>query len=146
MILLDIDNTIAFTELTDEQRSCWGVNGGWVTSSVMFHDVTIATYVVKAIQESSDVYLLSTWGVFGQHLVDAFDLGCKVINYRDYSTEQGIDGKFQVVKSYGDQVYLWADDHIRSEHRTWCQDNGVLAIVPDPFFGLRLEDVHKFKK
>lgn len=72
MILLDIDNTIAFTNPSDAQITYWEASGGASKALAGFDEVWMPNYVVKALQGSEDVMILSTWGKFSQHLIDVF--------------------------------------------------------------------------
>lgn len=131
MLLLDIDNTISPAQITPEIEAYWDKYGGYQTKRAGGFDISIPTYTIEALQNLDDVYMLSTWRELASDIPKAFGFTAQTLDYTDYTSQHGIQAKFDVAKHFGKDVRAWADDHLTPTMRKWCKENNVLAIKPN---------------
>lgn len=145
MLLLDIDNTIAQSEVTPALERYWNARGGYTVKEAGFLSLAIANYTLETLQEVDDLFILSTWGEYSQLLLDAFDIKAEILDYKNYSFGlTGIEGKFEVVKMFASEVRLWADDHITNEMKKYCDTFNIKTVIPNPETAINLEEIKQF--
>lgn len=128
MILVDIDGTISPTRpeedgiledlLPVEERRAGGFQ------------IIIPEYILDFLRTAPNLYMLSTWGEMAKDVPEAFGFKAEVLNMSDYTDASGIEGKWDVVSHFDDDVEAWLDDHISPRMRDAARMRGIHVFVP----------------